>query len=378
MYIQDLTVRGMGGKEKIKMCFSPYTNLICGPNGSGKSSILRILDAAMTGDASPLRGIYFEGAEATLANRENGSLYKLSIDKKDIPEKKTAPVGQKRVSDWRIEPEPLEADGPIWRRLYLPTSRRYTSKRLFAKAPPFKGDPVEKTLSKALHSLWKEYHQRVAEQYGDTVYNGGVGVLEALFSNHERQKRTKLSGSPESAYMRVSSYLDRICLGDPIMSLSSFKKALKNDAGIERIANGVISTEDGIDRLTGELEMLQTLAGAMLGARYNVAIDLDGMRIKTKRDEPVDRLALSAGEKNALIMLLAALGARGGVLIVDDVDASLHYDLHKDLTKNMRLLNPDGQFILTTHSLRMMDYVDKGSCFWLGKNGVKREGEGES
>ncbi|MCP4602733.1 MAG: ATP-binding protein, partial [Proteobacteria bacterium] len=118
---------------------------------------------------------------------------------------------------------------------------------------------------------------------------------------------------------------------------------------------------------------LEELANRMLDARKTIAIDMNGPRIESKSKGPFDWSALTTVEKNALIILFATLRAQNGVLLIDEVDASLHH-LNRDLTKNMRALNPGGQFILTTRSLRIMDYVGKGFRFWFGEDGVIRSG----
>ncbi len=356
-YIQEVSVSGMCGNGDVSMVFGPRVNLIYGGNGAGKTTIIRILNSALMGDSSLLRGGHFERAELKLSGGENGPLFNCSISKGDVPLKNERADGSDSASVWRIEPEPGRRRGP--RGMFLPRSRRYFSGDVFARRLPCVGDPMEKTVSHALHALWKEYHQGVAKKYRESISNGSVDILKALFSKRARQSEPLLAGSPESAYMRVSSFLDRVSLGDPMISLSTFKNELKNDDGSSRIANSIISTENTIDRLKGELETLEAMANNMLGRRYHIAIDMDGMRLTSKRGNPVERKGLSAGEMNALIMLFAALVARGRVLLVDDVEASLHPDVYKDLVDNMSALNPEGQMILSTHSMRIMDCAKK-------------------
>lgn len=69
-------------------------------------------------------------------------------------------------------------------------------------------------------------------------------------------------------------------------------------------------------------------------------------------DEPLQPYLLSSGEKQMLIILLTVLteDRQPYVLLMDEPEASLHFEWQKRLIGMIRDLNPNAQIILTTHS----------------------------
>lgn len=69
-------------------------------------------------------------------------------------------------------------------------------------------------------------------------------------------------------------------------------------------------------------------------------------------DAPLSPYQLSSGEKQMLVILLTVLCQDGkpGVLLMDEPEASLHFEWQKRLISIVRHLNPVAQIILTTHS----------------------------
>ncbi len=69
-------------------------------------------------------------------------------------------------------------------------------------------------------------------------------------------------------------------------------------------------------------------------------------------DEVISPYILSSGEKQMLIILLTTLtqDRQPYVLFMDEPEVSLHFDWQKRLISMVRMLNPNAQIILTTHS----------------------------
>ena len=66
-HIVEFSVVGLAGRKDIyKQKLNRDTNVFFGLNGSGKTSLLRILDSAMTGDATTLTRVPFRSAEVTI------------------------------------------------------------------------------------------------------------------------------------------------------------------------------------------------------------------------------------------------------------------------------------------------------------------------
>lgn len=71
-----------------------------------------------------------------------------------------------------------------------------------------------------------------------------------------------------------------------------------------------------------------------------------------KNDKTISPFQLSSGEKQILIILLAALvqDNQPCVMIMDEPEISLHVDWQEDLISNIRKLNENVQIIIATHS----------------------------
>ena len=69
-------------------------------------------------------------------------------------------------------------------------------------------------------------------------------------------------------------------------------------------------------------------------------------------DEKIFAEALSSGEKQLLIIMLKILltDNKECVIIMDEPEISLHLEWQYNLIDNMLKLNPNAQFIITTHS----------------------------
>lgn len=65
---------------------------------------------------------------------------------------------------------------------------------------------------------------------------------------------------------------------------------------------------------------------------------------------------LSAGEKQMLVILLTALveNNESSIIFMDEPEISLHFDWQRKLISNVRILNPNAQLIIATHSPAMI------------------------
>ena len=83
------------------------------------------------------------------------------------------------------------------------------------------------------------------------------------------------------------------------------------------------------------------------------------------RNEYIGIDLLSSGEKQLLRLLIECLGAQGDCIVIDEPELSLHIDWQNDLIEAMRVVNPNLQIILATHSPEIMDDFDDKNIFRL-------------
>ncbi|MCP4694389.1 MAG: ATP-binding protein [Desulfobacterales bacterium] len=364
MYIQDISVSGVGGKAALDVTFNPFDNLIFSGGAAGlAASLPQFLGSALKNDSSMLTGLSFEEAAVRIADKADGVVYTHRIRKKDIPMGEEARDGRDVASPWRIDPPPRGNWTPGRPHLYLPASRVYTPRDKRSRGIPREGRPPANRLDNTLYALWKAYFLRASTRLDRALRQGAVDVLASVFSRAARENGTVLKASPQTAYMRVSSFLEKSGVDDGIVSFSTFREDLENDAGVRRIVTCIQSIDEKLDKFVGEVETLKEAANRMPGPRVKIPIDPDIPGIQWKNSAPVEWRALSPGRKSALILLFATLLATNGVLLVDEVDSALDGDPCKELIKYMRALNPDGQFILTTRSPGLMDSVSPEAAF---------------
>ncbi|MCP4692387.1 MAG: hypothetical protein GY859_30355, partial [Desulfobacterales bacterium] len=239
----------------------------------------------MKNDSTMLLSLYFEDVRVRISG-ENGIVYTCRISKKDISMGEAARDGKDVASAWRIDPAPRDMETPVWPHLHLPASREYTPRHKRARPVPREGRPPANRIDYMLYALWKDYFLDASARYDRALRRGAVDALKAVFSKHERKKGARLKASPPSAYMRVSSYLEKSGVDEGIVPFATFKKDLENEAGMERIVTCIAETDEKLDKFTGELEVLQDAANRMLDAGRKIIVDMDGPRIESKNNDP--------------------------------------------------------------------------------------------
>lgn len=80
------------------------------------------------------------------------------------------------------------------------------------------------------------------------------------------------------------------------------------------------------------------------------------LRVKSRPTEAIEWFNLSKGEKTLLCLLLAVYLNKDNetVFLLDEPDLSLHIKWQKQLIKSLRVLAPESQFIISTHSPAMI------------------------
>lgn len=130
--------------------------------------------------------------------------------------------------------------------------------------------------------------------------------------------------------------------------LSDLAKEMTDIIGRE----GIISKEE-LDKINAKKNlMLRFVNQAFSKTGKTIVSDKSRLTFEFEDGHEITSEALSAGEKQLLIILLTVLLGKGKdcIVFLDEPEISLHVDWQYQLIDWLTQLNPNAQFILTTHS----------------------------
>jgi predicted ATPase len=87
--------------------------------------------------------------------------------------------------------------------------------------------------------------------------------------------------------------------------------------------------------------------------------------VKIRSGENIGLSSLSSGEKHLIRILVQTLLASKSTIFIDEPELSMHVDWQRSLLEYMRILNPDSQFVLATHSPEIMANISDNKIFSL-------------
>ena len=112
-------------------------------------------------------------------------------------------------------------------------------------------------------------------------------------------------------------------------------------------------SKDELDRINCQKNlMIRFVNEAFLKTGKSLAPDKGKLEFQFDNGHTIDSYALSAGEKQLLIILLTVLLEENQeyIVLLDEPEISLHVDWQYKLVEMMTQLNPNAQFVITTHS----------------------------
>ena len=147
-HIIDFSIDGLvGRKGTYAHTLNRDVNVFYGLNGSGKTSLLRILNSAMSNDASLVANVPFKNATVTIHSVHYNKVYthSLSADEAAIPDDnrrrffqvehhKLPPSVRRKLAkaeqrlEWQVEPE--REDRHAWTHRFLPATRLLLSRHM--------------------------------------------------------------------------------------------------------------------------------------------------------------------------------------------------------------------------------------------------------
>lgn len=123
-----------------------------------------------------------------------------------------------------------------------------------------------------------------------------------------------------------------------------------------------------IEVVKSNFERLQDIVCHFLGTHLSRNVD----SVVTIFNKPINEADLSDGQK-VLLQLCVAIYAQGAkisdyILLMDEPENHLHPSAVIEFVERVRVLNPNGQIWIATHSIALLSHFDP-SCIWFVKDG---------
>jgi predicted ATP-binding protein involved in virulence len=115
--------------------------------------------------------------------------------------------------------------------------------------------------------------------------------------------------------------------------------------------------EERIDVASAPRQQLQNLILKLYSGGKTVTFGDSQISVTLSSGKKIGIDLLSSGEKQVLMLLVETLNADESSLLIDEPEISMHVDWQRQLVGAMRLLNPQAQFLFSTHSPEIMAEV---------------------
>jgi len=399
-HIVEFSISGLAGRKDVyTQTLDRHVNVFFGLNGSGKTSLLKILHSAMTGDSRNLRNVPFQAAEVKIYSVRYERVLAYTIDmeptklaKRMDLETDTAELFSsfeeyldlssevlRRISlrdtefpAWREEPEIRDEDRRSWAHRYLPTSRLYLGRSTTIESKLLRPSPgalseelLDQYYAETLQALWRGYYHDILTAISEAQEDGLASILKAVLSGKRKRRETLHKVDIETAYDRVTRFLERQGSPGSLGSLESFGKHYEENVQLRSVVSDINEIEKRITEATAPRDKLQTLIQKMFAGNKKVYFRDISIDVVTLDEEEIGLSTLSSGEKHVLWIFIETFLAKGNSILIDEPELSMHVDWQRELIKTMRQLNPSAQIILATHSPEIMADASDDRIFRL-------------
>ena len=393
-YISSFKIDGIAGrKDNYQEDLNRDINIFFGANGSGKTSLLRILDSAMSGDASILRRVPFRSAEVTIHSSHYNRSFVRSIIRVDEDSSIShIPSLNRRDRDllldgeqlsWHDSAEPLswtskpstpDTSKTNWQHIYLPTWRVFEAGRRSPgissqQQAMFDSPPIiereydwDIIFAERLEQLWIRYSNKLLGEVQSIQGEGLASILRAVLASHVEGTEVEQLDS-DTAYQLVGAFLKRQGTADILGSSEEFSVRYSGDPQLRRFVSEISTLEQRIGKAMASRNRLEDLIRSMFIQNKAVIFNSAGIEVRTTDGKEISLSSLSSGEKQSLRIFIDVLRAEQNTLLIDEPELSLHVDWQRSLIASMRELNPDTQLILATHSPEVMAEVPDDKIF---------------
>ena len=407
---KKVKISGFWGEHTLNADFDNDVNVIIGRNGTGKTTFMNILHAVLTVDVDWLDDFEFNLVEIKLTNKNKTKTIKVAKDQQEdyrfqsvqysISNKKyvlrvansneSVPLHFKRrlieesevlrdllrelvnittLSVYRIKKEyELDRRERVERKLMSPVDQiladllsRLASYNLELsdQARGVSSKLQKEVLTSLLYvdkptqidGIKLEFNKKEEKRKLITAYRQ-LGVLDAKVRKDINQHIERVASSIEKMKNAISSSKD----DEPVAFDFGPLEKIRQTNDVVRMSLQAELQENEIFR---QREIfLKTLKGFIEDKDFEFINGV--LKVYKEREVPVEKL--SSGEKQLIILFAESLLQREQpfVFIADEPELSLHVSWQREILPAIRLLNPNSQLIVATHSPEVAGkYSDK-------------------
>ncbi len=363
--IKSITVEGWAETGAFSAKMNERVNAFHGVNGAGEVWLTKCLYSALSGDVSVLD--FFDFKSIAVQIHSGNRTYMHTLENPIASDAGAARDPLHRSLAWRVEQGGRDGETPRCNHVYLPTSRVYSDPLRPRSDFLSSLEPMERCMADLLHSLcagslitvWKKYDLEFQLRRNAAISDGHLKILNTIFSKLEIGINPTPNIDPDTAYERVKWFVDAMGAGDGgFIGPDAFKKDFEENGRSKRIAHYASEAFDAFALVDEPREQLKKLIGGVLGEGKRASFSSASIDISTGSDETIPLEALALGEINAMLLLVASMSVWEGVVLIDYPEFSLHVDFQRILVKLMRMLNPDVQIIMATHSPAILNNLE--------------------
>lgn len=399
-YITRIRVEGLAGNtEPIEYDLDRHLNIFWGLNGCGKTSLLKILHSALSDNVSLLAKVPFTAATVEFYAERTKSVYRRSITKADLSrvnQMAESPLfyleGEREFEftfksdksvQWKTVRQPLGTGkkgdsrqrAPLPKGMkhgYLPISRvvdlpRDLRARGSGAPRSIDDDYLDVLFARQLRLRWQVYKSEALERIQSLQQKGIGEILNVLFGDAKpKQELSEGRLSTDKAYALASRFLKDQSI-DVNFAKKSFESRYDSDPRIRQVIARIEEVEGEREMALRPQHELKAVIERLYGGSKTLELDgSDGIGVYLNGGDtkiPIEQL--SSGERQLLRILLETMIAGTSTVIIDEPELSMHVDWQHELVASMRVVNPECQMILATHSPEVMALVPDENIFEL-------------
>ena len=405
--IETIKIKGFWGDQEISLTLHPDVNFLIGMNGSGKTTLINLVAAALTADFLTLDRMPFSEMEIRLAEVQGRKKPSITVKKADQEGLLSSPAIKFSIKDSASgEAKEYPMDGPelSWNLRYSPLRNlKFSTRsniqsslvehlsqlvnvswlsihRTTLKSEPGEDSSYESTVDKKLDDISNRLNRyfsdlslqgsALLERFQREIYltllvrekiDGNLQDTAGLDPHKEQQALVEIF---RQFSLNESAYGQHVNLHFKLFKDTQDKLEKREELSLIEVAalfatsriHTVVQAWHDLERRREEIVEPRTtffeILNEMLQGKSLEITDKSELIARSDSKKPVHTKDLSSGEKQLLIILGEALlqQKEPQIYIADEPELSLHVHWQERVVDNLRVINPNAQVLVATHS----------------------------